>query len=66
MSRWAEWAINYPDFAGARQSIEVHIFCEGHKILRNLRVTFAWHYIAGMLQSQKKSGGAGKGQLNSE
>ena len=26
-------------------SIKVHIFWEGHKILRNLHLTFDWHYI---------------------
>ena len=26
-------------------SIKVHIFWEGHKILRNLHFTFDWHYI---------------------
>ena len=25
--------------------IKVHIFWEGHKILRNLHLTFDWHYI---------------------
>ena len=24
---------------------KVHIFWEGHKILRNLHLTFDWHYI---------------------
>ena len=26
-------------------SFKVHIFWEGHKILRNLHLTFDWHYI---------------------
>ena len=25
--------------------IKVHVFWEGHKILRNLHITFDWHYI---------------------
>ena len=25
--------------------VKVHIFLEGHKILRNLHLTFDWHYI---------------------
>ena len=25
--------------------LKVHIFCEGHKILRNLHCRFDWHYI---------------------
>ena len=25
--------------------IKVHIFSEGHKILRNLHLSFDWHYI---------------------
>ena len=24
---------------------KVHIFCEGHKILRNLPLSFDWHYL---------------------
>ena len=26
-------------------TVKVHIFWVGHKILRNLRLTFDWHYI---------------------
>ena len=33
-------------------SIKVHIFWEGHKILRNLRLTFDWHYKSKMEISQ--------------
>ena len=29
----------------AQQQYKVHIFWEGHKILRNLQLTFDWHYI---------------------
>ena len=25
--------------------VKVHIFWEGHEILRNLRLTFDWHYV---------------------
>ena len=28
-----------------RYFIKVHIFWEGHKIMRNLHLTFDWHYI---------------------
>ena len=28
-----------------KSDIKVHIFWEGHKILRNLHLTFSWHYI---------------------
>ena len=27
---------------------KVHIFCEGHKIWRNLHLTFDWHYLGQM------------------
>ena len=27
------------------KKIKVHIFSEGHKILRNFHLTFEWHYI---------------------
>ena len=30
-------------------SIKVHIFLEGHKILRNLHQIFDWHYIGQIL-----------------
>ena len=30
---------------GLKHGWKVHIFWEGHKILRNLHLTFDWHYI---------------------
>ena len=40
--------IALPDFSRNRIKtffFKVHIFWEGHKILRNLHLTFDWHYI---------------------
>ena len=36
-----------PNISGKafKMIIKVHIFWEGHKILRNLSLTFDWHYI---------------------
>ena len=31
--------------ADTGEQLKVHIFCEDHKFLRNLHLTFDWHYI---------------------
>ena len=36
---------NYEGLSYIHYSIKVHIFWVGHKILRNLHLTFDWHYI---------------------
>ena len=33
------------EFADTQEAVKVRIFREGHKILRNLHLTFNWHDI---------------------